>query len=88
LENTIKECISGTLSFNGQRCTALKVLFVHESIVDEFNRRFSKAVDELVFGMPWEDTFLTPLPEPGKPAYIQDLIKDAVAKGAKILNKK
>ena len=49
---------------------------------------FSKAVDELVFGMPWEDTFLTPLPEPGKPAYIQDLIKDAVAKGAKILNKK
>ena len=88
LDHTIKECISGTLSYNGQRCTALKVLYVHESIVDEFNRRFSKAVDELQYGMPWEDTFLTPLPEPSKPAYIQELIKDAKEKGAKILNKK
>ena len=88
LDLTIKECISGTLSYNGQRCTALKVLYVHESIVDEFNRRFSKAVDELKFGMPWEDTFLTPLPEPSKPNYIEELIEDAKSKGAKILNKK
>jgi len=88
LDHTIKECISGTLSYNGQRCTALKVLYVHESIVDEFNRRFSKAVDELQYGMPWEDTFLTPLPEPSKPAYLQGLIKDAKANGAKVLNKK
>ena len=88
LDLTIKECISGTLSYNGQRCTALKVLYVHESIVDEFNRRFSKAVDELKFGMPWEDTFLTPLPEPSKPDYIEELIEDAKAKGAHVLNKK
>ena len=89
LDSTIKECISGTLSYNGQRCTALKVLYVHESIVDEFNKRFSEAVDALKFGLPWEDgVFLTPLPEPGKPAYIQELVKDAVAKGAKIMNKR
>src|SRR5210317_2192126 len=88
LDLTIKECISGTLSYNGQRCTALKVLYVHESIVDEFNRKFSNAVDELKFGMPWEDTFLTPLPEPTKPDYIQELIEDAKSKGAKVLNKK
>ncbi|MFQ3340776.1 MAG: glyceraldehyde-3-phosphate dehydrogenase (NADP+) [Flavobacteriaceae bacterium] len=86
LDHTIKECISGTLSYNGQRCTALKILYVHESIVDEFNRLFSTAVDALKFGMPWEDTFLTPLPEPSKPKYIQALIKDAVSKGAKVLN--
>ncbi len=89
LDSTIKECISGTLSYNGQRCTALKVLYVHESIVDEFNKQFSKAVDALKFGLPWEeDVFLTPLPEPGKPVYIQELIQDAVSKGAKIMNKK
>ena len=88
LDHTIKECISGTLSYNGQRCTALKVLYVHESIVDEFNSRFSKAVDSLKLGMPWDDSFLTPLPEPSKPAYIQNLIKDAKSKGAKIINKK
>ena len=89
LDLTIKECISGTLSYNGQRCTALKILFVHESIVDEFNSRFAKAVDALNYGLPWEDgAFLTPLPEPSKPEYIQSLLKDAKAKGAKILNKK
>lgn len=88
LDLTIAECISGTLSYNGQRCTALKILYVHESIVNEFNRRFSEAVDALQFGMPWEDTFLTPLPEPSKPGYIQELIDDAKAHGAKILNER
>jgi glyceraldehyde-3-phosphate dehydrogenase (NADP+) len=88
LDHTIQECISGTLSYNGQRCTALKILYVHESIVEEFNLRFSKAVDNLKFGMPWENTFLTPLPEPGKPDYIQGLIEDAENQGAKIINRK
>tara|TARA_B100000575_G_scaffold157965_1_gene126134 strand:+ start:615 stop:2195 length:1581 start_codon:yes stop_codon:yes gene_type:complete len=88
LDHTIKECISGTLSYNGQRCTALKVLYVHESIVDEFNHQFAKAVDNLKLGMPWDDAFLTPLPEPTKPSYIQELIKDAIGKGAKVINKK
>ncbi len=89
LDLTIKECISGTLSFNGQRCTALKVLYVHEAIADEFNERYSKAVDQLKFGNPWDkDVFLTPLPEVEKPEYIKGLIADATTKGAKVLNKK
>ena len=88
LEHAVKECISGSLSFNGQRCTALKVLYVHESIVDSFNKLFTKAVDNLAFGMPWEDTFLTPLPEKSKPEYIQELISDATKYGAKVINKK
>ena len=86
IDLTVKECISGTLSFNGQRCTALKILYVHEDIKDEFLDKFTKAVDELKLGLPWENTLLTPLPEPGKPKYISDLIDDAVSKGAKILN--
>lgn len=89
LDLAIEECIAGTTSFNGQRCTALKVLYVHEAIVDEFNTRFSEKVDALKFGNPWENgAKLTPLPEPDKPAYIQELIDDAIAKGAKIINKK
>ena len=89
LDLAIEECINGTLSYNGQRCTALKIVYVHEDIKDEFNKRFSKRVDELKFGQPWEEGVkLTPLPEPGKPAYIQELLDDAKAKGAKILNEK
>ena len=48
LNLTIKECISGTLSFNGQRCTALKILFVHESIIDKFLDLFSNNLRLLV----------------------------------------
>jgi glyceraldehyde-3-phosphate dehydrogenase (NADP+) len=89
LDLAINECIAGTLSFNGQRCTALKVLYVHQDVLEEFNARFSKRVDELKFGNPWEQgATLTPLPEPDKPAYIQGLIDDAKAKGAKIINDK
>ncbi|MGM8362921.1 NADP-dependent glyceraldehyde-3-phosphate dehydrogenase [Flavobacterium sp. ARAG 55.4] len=89
LDLAISECITGTLSFNGQRCTALKILYVHESIAEEFNKRFSQKVDELIFGNPWEKSVsLTPLPEAEKPAYIQGLIDDATANGAQILNKK
>src|SRR5690606_14393682 len=89
LDLTVDECISGTLSFNGQRCTALKVVYVHEDIKVEFLERFSQRVDALKFGNPWDGGVqLTPLPEPGKPAYVQELLDDALAKGAKIINKK
>jgi glyceraldehyde-3-phosphate dehydrogenase (NADP+) len=89
LDLAIEECISGTLSFNGQRCTALKVLYVHKDIVEEFNKRFSAKVDGLKFANPWEaGAKLTPLPEPDKPKYIQELIDDAIEKGAKVINKK
>lgn len=89
LDLTIDECISGTLSFNGQRCTALKVIYVHEDVKQEFLKRFAKRVDGLKFGNPWDEGVkLTPLPEPEKPAYIQELIDDAIQKGAEVLNEK
>lgn len=89
LELTVKECVSGSLSFNGQRCTALKVIYVHEYIKESFLEQYTKAVDELKFGNPWENgVFLTPLPEPDKPEYIQELIDDALSKGAKIINRR
>ncbi|MEN9322348.1 MAG: NADP-dependent glyceraldehyde-3-phosphate dehydrogenase [Bacteroidota bacterium] len=89
MDLAIQECVLGTLSFNGQRCTALKVLYVHESIVDDFISRFKEKVDALPYGNPWESgVFLTPLPEKEKPAYIQELIDDATQHGAKVLNEK
>ena len=89
LDLTIKECLNGALSFNGQRCTALKIIYVHEDIKNDFLTRFSDQVDKLKFGNPWEsDVNLTPLPEPNKPSYINELINDAKSKGAKIMNQK
>ena len=88
LDLTVNECIHGALSFNGQRCTALKIIYVHEKIKEKFLKQFCKKIDDLKLGLPWENTLLTPLPEPDKPKYITDLIKDAKKKGAKVLNQR
>ena len=88
LDLSVNECINGALSFNGQRCTALKIIYVHEKIKEKFLNQFCKKIDDLKLGLPWENTLLTPLPEPHKPKYIIDLIEDAKKKGAKVLNKR
>ena len=87
LENAVEECVLGSLSFNGQRCTALKILFVHENIKDEFLKKFCQKVDELKVGMPWDEKVqITPLPEQDKFNYLNDCIADANANGGKIIN--
>lgn len=89
LDNTLKECLLGTLSFNGQRCTALKILFVHKDIYELFMENFVQLVDNMVHGLPWsENVSLTPLPEKNKPHYLANLVDDAINKGAKICNNK
>ncbi|HNO29926.1 MAG TPA: NADP-dependent glyceraldehyde-3-phosphate dehydrogenase [Chitinophagales bacterium] len=87
LEIAATECITGSLSFNGQRCTALKMIFVHEQIADAFIKLYTEKLGKLKYGMPWEEkVMLTPLPEENKPAYLNDLIADAKEKGASIVN--
>jgi glyceraldehyde-3-phosphate dehydrogenase (NADP+) len=87
LDLTVNECITGSLSFNGQRCTALKMIFVQEKIAEKFLTKFNLAIKALKYGMPWEDKVtVTPLPEKGKTDYLKELIDDAVSKGASIVN--
>jgi len=87
LDLAVKECVLGTLSYNGQRCTALKIIFVQKNVVDTFINKFVKEVEGLKWGMPWENgTQITPLPEPEKPGLLKELIEDAEAHGAKVIN--
>jgi acyl-CoA reductase-like NAD-dependent aldehyde dehydrogenase len=87
LELTVKECLLGALSFNGQRCTALKMLLVHRSIVDRFLQHFTEELTKLKIGMPWEPgVSITPLPGVHRTAYMTEAIDDAKAKGARVIN--
>jgi acyl-CoA reductase-like NAD-dependent aldehyde dehydrogenase len=87
LKLAVQETVLGALSFNGQRCTALKIVFVHRSLVDEFLKGLTAAVAALKPGMPWDaGVALTPLPEPQKPAYLKECVADALAHGAKVIN--
>lgn len=99
IDTAVSEAVLGSLSFNGQRCTALKILFVHKSIagmylwitnlinVDTFIAKFTDAVDKLKMGLPWQQgVSITPLAEPNKPTYLQEVINDCIAKGGKVVN--
>ena len=87
LDHAVSECVLGSLSFNGQRCTALKVLFVHRSILDAFLERFIPAVDACTLGMPWTDgVTVTPVADVDHAQFLHDLVVDATEQGASILN--
>ena len=87
LDNAVSEAITGALSFNGQRCTALKIFFVHEQVLEAFLAKFSAKLAALKPGMPWDEgVALTPLPEPGKVEFLSGLLADALAKGARVIN--
>ena len=80
----------GSLGFNGQRCTAEKIVFVPagkdgDAVVAALASRVAK----LKLGMPWDpEAAITPLPEPAKLATMWAMLEDAVARGATIVNDK
>lgn len=88
LELAAKEIVNGAFSFNGQRRTAIKIAFVHRSIVDKFVQRAAELTNGLPVGLPWADyhSFVTPLPEPGKVDKMKEFLNDAVSKGANVIN--
>jgi glyceraldehyde-3-phosphate dehydrogenase (NADP+) len=87
LDLAVKECLLGCLSFNGQRCTALKIVFVDEAVSGAFLKRLTSAVSGLTAGMPWQQgVTVTPVAEKGKTDYLQQLVADAVARGARVMN--
>jgi len=89
LETALAENVAGALSYNGQRCTAHKIIFVQREIADQFISQFCERVDNLKWGMPWTPgVAITPLPEAGKPEFLESLVQDARIKGARVANVK
>lgn len=63
----VSEILLGALSFNGQRCTAIKIVFVHESVSKQFLDKLVPAIEALKMGSPFEpDVKITPLGEEGR----------------------
>jgi glyceraldehyde-3-phosphate dehydrogenase (NADP+) len=95
-KNMITESLLGSLSYNGQRCTALKIFFVPKSHAELFVQKFSKAVESLNIGLPWQNhtstkkkvmySQVTPLPNQSRIQFLRARIDDAVKKGATITN--
>jgi glyceraldehyde-3-phosphate dehydrogenase (NADP+) len=82
--------VKGALGFNGQRCTAEKLLFVPDGPEgDRCVAAIRDRVSRLRLGMPWDPgAEITPLPEPHKLAAMWELLADAVGRGATIVNER
>ena len=71
---------------NGQSCIAAKRFIVHADVADEFERRFAEQLGGLRVGDPMlADTDLGPLATEQGRTDVEELVADAVAKGAKVV---
>jgi succinate-semialdehyde dehydrogenase/glutarate-semialdehyde dehydrogenase len=71
---------------NGQSCISAKRFIVHQDVYDEFVELFAKEMSALVVGDPMEDgTDVGPLATEQGRQDVEELVKDAVDKGAKVI---
>jgi acyl-CoA reductase-like NAD-dependent aldehyde dehydrogenase len=71
---------------NGQSCIAAKRFIVDSSIVEEFSKSFVKKVQDLRIGDPLDpQTDVGPLVRDNQRKLMEEFVRDAVSKGAKIL---
>ncbi|MEP4637267.1 MAG: bifunctional proline dehydrogenase/L-glutamate gamma-semialdehyde dehydrogenase PutA [Yoonia sp.] len=52
-EQAVRDIVASAFQSAGQRCSALRVLYLQEDIADPFLKMLFGAIDELVIGDPW-----------------------------------
>ncbi|MDD7796399.1 NADP-dependent glyceraldehyde-3-phosphate dehydrogenase [Clostridium sp. 'White wine YQ'] len=86
LDLAAKNIVSGAYSYSGQRCTAVKRILVVDKVADELVKKVEEKVKTLKVGNPLkEDVNIAPLIDDAAADYVEELIKDAKDKGAKLL---
>lgn len=86
LDKTAQLITAGAFSYSGQRCTAVKRVLVLDSVADELAGKLKSRVEGLKTGDPMDDAVtITPLINMGAADYVQELIDDALEKGAVLL---
>jgi acyl-CoA reductase-like NAD-dependent aldehyde dehydrogenase len=73
-------------SHAGQSCISVQRILVHESIAEDFTKRFVANVEELVTGDPMDEaTDVGPLISPGDRDRVKEWVDEAAAAGGEIL---
>ena len=81
-----KVAVTARCQNNGQSCIAAKRFIVHESVYDEFEGHFVELMEALAMGDPMHDgTDIGPLATEQGRLDVEELVADAVSKGARIL---
>ena len=78
--------LEGVVYNNGQSCCAVERIYVQEGVYDAFVASYVEQLKKMVVGDPMtEGTDIGPLSRPGQLEFLLDQVKDAVAKGGKLL---
>ncbi|MHA1675673.1 MAG: aldehyde dehydrogenase family protein, partial [Candidatus Njordarchaeales archaeon] len=86
LELASKRIAKGVTSFSGQRCDAIRLILVEGSVYQKFKELLMKEILRYKLGDPRnEENQMGPLIREKVAEFIDELVKDAIKKGAKVL---
>jgi acyl-CoA reductase-like NAD-dependent aldehyde dehydrogenase len=85
VKNVAAATADGAFYNNGQSCCAVERIYVHERIYERYVDEFVKEVKSWKIGLPSEDgTYIGPLTRKDQLVLLEEQIKEAVSKGAKL----
>jgi succinate-semialdehyde dehydrogenase / glutarate-semialdehyde dehydrogenase len=86
LERAARTAATARCQNNGQSCIAAKRFIVHADVAERFEQLFADALRALVVGDPFHgDTDVGPLATEQGRADVEELVQDAVEKGARVV---
>lgn len=85
LQQAASDIVSGAYNYSGQRCTAIKRVIVIDEVADELVELMKEKISRLTVGNPEDDCDITPLINKSAADFVEELICDAMAKGARLV---
>jgi acyl-CoA reductase-like NAD-dependent aldehyde dehydrogenase len=86
LEKTVENVVDGACYNAGQSCCAVERIYVHRSLYARFVELAEPLVRAYVLGDPMDaKTSLGPIAQPNHVAELEDFVRDAASKGARVV---
>lgn len=86
IDTALSRCLAGGFAYSGQICIHTQRLYVHNSIADDFIRRFVAGAERLVIGNPFDpETEIGPMIDRSALSRAIGLVEEARAGGARVL---
>jgi len=86
LNKAVNSCVSGAFWAAGQNCIGVQRIYIHQKIYDEFRRKFVHRTQQYKTGFQLdEDTDMGPMISEQEALRVEQWVKEAVDKGARLL---
>ncbi|MCA9228273.1 MAG: aldehyde dehydrogenase family protein, partial [Planctomycetales bacterium] len=86
LDNALRAIVFAAVGTAGQRCTTLRRLIVHETLLDDVVARLATAYESVSIGKPWEDGILMgPLISADAVSAMQQALAEAREQGGEVV---